>query len=127
MLSQQSTHLGLKIQVTFDEIDEKDPHFIDGTYQKGGALAQIGRWCEAKGDLDNAFHKYNEAIQCFQQALAVRPERIDLRLSMGDVYKYMKDYDQALTTIDAVGEVCSDHRQLDNKRNEILRLKELGI
>lgn len=50
------------------------------------------------------------------------PERVDARLSISDVYKYLKKYDEALKVIDELEKIVPHLEILDAKRKQIIEL-----
>jgi tetratricopeptide (TPR) repeat protein len=106
----------------FRKIDSDAPDFYNAKYQKAGSVTQIGRRYESAGCIDKAADLYNEALRDFQEVLGACPQRVDVRLSISDVYKYMQAYEKALSVIDDAQEICPEERKLGRKRETICQL-----
>lgn len=94
---------------------------------------------EAQGDLDERewyllieayerAHQYEKALSACTEALQKHPDNWELCLSMGDIYYYMGQYDEAIVWFEKAGEIgtcfCDEKYQIALCYQKLERFKE---
>jgi FkbM family methyltransferase len=89
--------------------------FLNTRFLYADALAQLGRNSVLTGDLTAATRYFEEAIEKLEEMTTISPERLDVLISMSDIYGYLNKNKQAAKILNFVEMLAPDETIITRK------------